>query len=79
MIPTGMAGRQLFDPGSVHWSIMWGFIGLLVATILDFILKNPSTDIWWPSRILGTLAGLFLIYGTTLAIYYRLKRVTKVL
>jgi ferredoxin len=65
------------QPWFLHWSIMWGFIGLLVATVLDFMLKNPATDIWWPSRILGTVAGLFLVYGSTLAIYYRLNRVTK--
>ena len=64
-------------PWFVHWSIMWGFIGLLVATVLDFMLKDPATDIWWPSRILGTMAGLFLIYGTTLAITYHITRVTK--
>jgi ABC-type multidrug transport system fused ATPase/permease subunit len=65
------------QPWFVHWSIMWGFIGLLVATILDFMLKDPATDMWWPSRILGTVAGLFLAYGTSLSIYYRLKKVTK--
>jgi ferredoxin len=65
------------QPWFVHWSIMWGFIGLLVATILDFIIKDPETQIWWPSRILGTIAGLLLLYGTSLAINYRLKKVTK--
>jgi len=65
------------QPWFVHWSIMWGFIGLLVATVLDFMLKDPATSIWWPSRIFGTFAGLFLIYGTSLAINYRLKKVTK--
>jgi len=65
------------QPWFVHWTIMWGFIGLLVATTLDFILKDPATTIWWPSRILGTLAGLLMIYGTTQAIRYRLAKVTK--
>ena len=65
------------QPWFVHWSIMWGFIGLLIATILDFMLKDPATNIWWPSRILGTVAGLLLVYGTSLAINYRLKKVTK--
>jgi len=65
------------QPWFVHWSIMWGFIGLLIATILDFLLKDPATPIWWPSRILGTIAGLLLVYGTSLAINYRLKKVTK--
>ena len=67
----------IVQPWFIHWSVMWGFIGLLVATILDFILKDPATAMWWPSRILGTLAGLLLIYGTTLALNYRLKKVTK--
>ena len=65
-------------PWFLHWSVMWGFIGLLLATVLDFILKDPATNIWWPSRILGTLSGLFLIYGTTIIISYRIKKITKV-
>ena len=65
------------QPWFIHWSIMWGFIGLLVATVLDFMLKDPATSIWWPSRILGTVAGLFLVFGTSVAINYRLKKVTK--
>jgi hypothetical protein len=28
------------QPWFVHWSIMWGFIGLLIATVLDFMLKG---------------------------------------
>jgi ferredoxin len=68
---------SIVQPWFVHWSIMWGFIGLLVATVLDFIFKDPATEIWWPSRILGTIAGLFLIYGTSLAIKYRISRITK--
>jgi hypothetical protein len=65
------------QPWFVHWSVMWGFIGLLIATTLDFILKDPATTTWWPSRILGTAAGLLLVYGTSLAINYRIKKVTK--
>jgi len=65
-------------PWFVHWSIMWGFIGLLVATSLDFILKNPATSVWWPSRILGTLAGIILVYGSSQAIRYRLKKITRI-
>lgn len=66
-----------FRPWFVHWSIMWGFLGLFLATVLDFLLKDPATAIWWPSRILGTVAGLFLMYGTSLALSYRYKKVTK--
>ena len=68
---------RMVQPWFIHWSIMWGFIGLLVATTLDFIFKDPATDIWWPSRILGTIAGVFLVYGTTIAIRYRVKKITK--
>jgi len=64
-------------PWFIHWSVMWGFIGLLLATILDFMFKDPATDIWFPSRLLGTLAGLLLIYGTSMALYYRLTKITK--
>jgi len=64
-------------PWFVHWMIMMGFLGLLLATILDFILKDPATDIWLPSRILGTVAGLMMMYGASLAIGYRLVRPTR--
>jgi ferredoxin len=65
-------------PWFVHWSIMWGFLGLLLATSLDFMLKDPATSIWWPSRILGTIAGLLMVYGSSQAINYRMKKVTKI-
>lgn len=64
-------------PWFVHYSIMWGFIGLLIATILDFIFKDPATTTWWPSRILGTIAGLFMMYGATLSIIYRARKVSR--
>ncbi len=63
-------------PWFVHWMIMWGFLGLLLATILDFIFKDPATDIWLPSRILGTVTGLMMMYGASLAIYYRITKPT---
>lgn len=64
-------------PWAIHWTIMWGFLGLLAATTLDFIFKDPAMKIWWPSRILGTVAGLLMMYGATLALWYRFKRITK--
>jgi ferredoxin len=69
--------RWFQQPWFVHWAIMWGFIGLLGATILDFILKDPATSIWWPSRILGTGAGILLVYGTSIALNYRFRKLTK--
>ena len=69
--------HEVLKPWFIHWSIMWGFIGLLVATILDFAFKDPNTEIWLPSRIIGTIAGIFLIYGTSMALYYRIKKITR--
>ena len=71
------AARPWFvRPWFVHWMIMIGFLGLLLATILDFIFKDPATDIWLPSRILGTVTGLMMMYGASLAIYYRVTKPT---
>jgi ferredoxin len=72
-----MKKMWLQRPWFIHWSIMWGFLGLLLATILDFMLKDPATDIWWPSRILGTVAGILMMYGTSMAMYYRFTKPTK--
>jgi nitrate reductase gamma subunit/ferredoxin len=62
----------------VHWSIMWGFIGLLVATAADWLLemtmgKAPGqpVSILQPTRLLGTVAGVFVVYGTAAAIIQR--------
>jgi len=68
----------------VHWSIMWGFIGLGTATALDYIIlltvgKDPGQPVplWNPPRLLGTLAGILLVYGTSLALAWRYKKVDK--
>jgi len=66
----------LVKPWFVHWMVMMGFLGLLLTTILDFIFKDPATDIWLPTRILGTITGLMMMYGASLALYYRLTRPT---
>lgn len=65
----------------LHAMVLWGFIGLFVATALDYLLElldvKPTgtwVPIWNPIRLLGTLAGLFLLYGTTMIIVNRLKR-----
>ena len=54
----------------VHALTIWGFLGLLLATALDWGLdllgvKRTGTPIpvWYPSRLIGTVAGLSLLYG----------------
>ena len=67
-------------PWFIHWAIMWGFIGLAVATLLDIPmlgLKDPNAATWLPSRILGIAAGLVLMYGATVAFIRRLTKSEK--
>jgi hypothetical protein len=66
----------------IHASMLWGFIGLFIATGLDFFLDwvgvKPTgawVPIWYPSRLLGTLAGALLLYGVTAVIVKRLWKV----
>jgi nitrate reductase gamma subunit len=65
----------------IHFATMWGFLGLLGATILDYGLEllgikatGTPVPIWYPVRLLGTIAGAALIYGTTVLIVRRLRR-----
>jgi len=64
----------------IHAMVLWGFLGLLAATALDWGLdilgiKTTGTPvpIWYPVRLLGTVAGLMLVYGTTVMIIDRLR------
>ncbi|HUI30311.1 MAG TPA: 4Fe-4S dicluster domain-containing protein [Candidatus Acidoferrales bacterium] len=65
----------------LHASMLWGFMGLFLATAMDFLLalmgiKPTGTwvPIWYPVRLLGTLAGLMLVYGVTGIIIKRLLK-----
>ena len=65
----------------IHFATMWGFLGLLGATMLDYGLEllgvkatGTAVPIWYPVRLLGTLAGAALIYGTSVMIARRLRR-----
>jgi ferredoxin len=65
----------------IHATIMWGFLGLLAATVLDYATDllgikptGMQVPIWSPIRLLGTLAGLLLVYGTTVLIVRRLSK-----
>ena len=65
----------------IHASILWGFLGLFIATALNYLLEllnikmtGTWVPIWYPIRLLGTISGLFLLYGTNLAIIKRLRK-----
>jgi ferredoxin/nitrate reductase gamma subunit len=64
----------------IHALTMWGFLGLLAATLADYGLaligvKETGTPVplWYPVRLLGTVAGLMLVYGTTMLIVDRAR------
>ncbi|MFH1573171.1 MAG: 4Fe-4S dicluster domain-containing protein [Acidobacteriota bacterium] len=63
----------------VHYSIMMGMVGLALATVLDYLVKTPGSyvPIWYPIRLLGTIAGIFLVYGASVVIVQRLRRSDK--
>jgi ferredoxin len=65
----------------IHASMLWGFAGLFAATGLDYLLEllgvKPTgtyVPIWYPVRLLGTIAGIALMYGTTAVIVKRLQK-----
>ncbi len=68
----------------IHAATMWGFLGLLAATLLDYGLElfgwkatGTPVPIWYPVRLLGTVAGIALIYGTTLMMIDRWRGATR--
>jgi quinone-modifying oxidoreductase, subunit QmoC len=68
----------------VHAATMWGFLGLLSATVLDYILDalgvkatGGAVPIWYPPRLIGTLAGLLFTYGVTTLLVKRRRAADK--
>jgi nitrate reductase gamma subunit/ferredoxin len=63
----------------VHYAIMIGMIGLAATTALDYFFKEPGSyaQVYSPIRLLGTIAGTLLVYGTTVAVIQRLRRPDK--
>lgn len=59
----------------VHLCIMWGFMGLFGATTLDLLFKEPGSHVplYYPARALGTISGLAVLYGTTIALWLRME------
>ena len=68
----------------LHALTMWGFLGLFGATIADYGLEllgvkatGTPVPIWYPVRLLGTVAGAMLIFGTTMLILNRLQKANR--
>ena len=65
----------------MHASMLWGFLGLFAATALDYLLELLSVKatgtpvpLWYPVRVVGTVSGLFLLYGTSLSLLRRFRK-----
>jgi ferredoxin len=68
----------------VHALVVWGFLGLLTATLLDYGLAlvgvkatGAPVPVWYPVRLLGTIAGVLLVYGSTILIVDRYRRANR--
>jgi len=68
----------------IHALTIWGFLGLFAATLMDWGLallgiKETGTaiPIWYPSRLLGTIAGISLVYGVTMFIVNRVRKINR--
>jgi len=68
----------------VHALVVWGFVGLLAATGLDYGLaligvKETGTPVplWYPVRLLGTVAGASLVYGASVLIVDRYRKANR--
>jgi ferredoxin len=59
----------------VHAAIMGGFLAMLLATTLDFMLKPIGSPVppWYPMRILGALGGLVCLYGLAIVLTRRAR------
>jgi nitrate reductase gamma subunit len=57
-----------------HMFLVWGFVGLMVATTLDYMIDayGISLSMYVP-RGLGIVSGLVLIYGSAYFVYKRLE------
>jgi len=68
----------------IHALTIWGFLGLFASTIMDWGLaltgvKASGTPIplWYPSRLIGTIAGISLVYGVSMFMANRARKVNR--
>lgn len=69
--------EQVTSRWFVHMSVVWGFLGLLVSTMLRFVAfptNGAVVPIADPIRMLGTISGIVLVYGTAMIISNRLMK-----
>ncbi len=70
-----IAGEPWYrNAATVHLAVLWGFVGLLAATVLDYVfivLLPLGITTFWPARIIGTISGLVMLAGVTAAIVRR--------
>ncbi len=68
------------DQRIIHLAIMWGFLMLLTATMLNFfvIFLAPQMipgfgqlTVFYPARVIGTIGGLVMLWGVSAAIWKR--------
>jgi ferredoxin len=72
--PGDTATPWYLTPRLVHWTIMWGFFGLLGATTWDFVVGYLMQHPWFlPARVLGTVSGLVMLYGVSISLARRMK------
>lgn len=67
--------RWYLRPWLVHAAVMGGFLAMLLATTLDFLLKPIGSPVppWYPMRILGAVGGLVCLYGLAIMLTRRTK------
>jgi ferredoxin len=60
-------------PWLVHATVMGGFLAMLLATTLDFMLKPIGSPVppWYPMRILGAVGGVVCLYGLAIVLFRR--------
>jgi len=68
-------------PWVLHAATMLGFLGLLLATILNYGLDifgiketGEPVPIWYPVRLLGTVAGFVMMYGASMLMIRRWRK-----